>query len=136
MANPVFESLMTHTCNVVKAGISTGDYGHTTISYTSGQTTTNVPCRLMQGLFIVPFTNEQTNNIMSGTVYGDFWLHIPLDKTQATLLASGAETTHRIENVVDAISLAVIDSGPFDIQAIQKVAGELNHVKLLLRKVS
>ena len=87
-------------------------------------------------MFIVPFTNEQTNNIMSGTVYGDFWLHIPLDKTPATLLASGAETTHRIENVVDAISLAVIDSGPFDIQAIQKVAGELNHVKLLLRKVS
>lgn len=136
MANPVFESLMTHTCDVVKAGSSSGDYGHTNISYTSGQTTTNVPCRLMQGLFIVPFTNEQTNNIMSGTVYGDFWLHIARDKAPSTLLAQGAETNHRIQNVVDKATATVIGAGPFDIQAIETVAGELNHIKLLLRLVS
>lgn len=136
MANPVFESLMTHTCNVVRAGTSTGDYGHTAISYTSGQTTTNVPCRLMQALFIVPFTNEQTNNIMSGTVYGDFWLHIARDKAPATLLVQGSETNHRIQDVVDSATSTTVAAGPFDIQAISMVAGEINHIKLLLRGVS
>ena len=136
MADPIFESLMTHACDVVKAGTFTDGYGHVGISYTSGQTTTNVPCRLMQALFIVPFTNEQTNNVMAGTVFGDFWLHIARDKAPASLLVQGAETTHQIQNVIDNETATVLATGPFDIQAITVVAGEMNHDKLLLRRVS
>lgn len=136
MADPVFVSLMTHRADIVKAFPGTGDYGHKTLDWTTLATRTNVQCRLTQGLFIVPFTNEQNVIPYSGTVVGDFWLYMSRDEAPSSLLLQGAETTHRIENAIDSETGVVIGIGPFDIQAIQVAGGTMNHIKMLLRRIT
>lgn len=118
-------NLLMQTCTVVQAG-STSDLGHTVASWTSGTTsTTGIACRLQ------PHTERE---LATGAVISDYVLYALYGSVPTSLLAHGAESTHRITNVLNSAG-ATLDAGPFDIKSVQDEAGSQHHVKLALKRV-
>jgi hypothetical protein len=120
----MLENLLTHSCSIVQAG-STSDLGHTVASWTSGTTTTTgLACRLQA---------RQERELATGNVISDYVLYALYGSVPASLLAHGAEGTHRVTNVLDGAG-TTLDAGPFDVRSVQDQAGSQHHVKLVLKR--
>lgn len=128
-----FDSLMVHTCTVERAGTKTGSYGHggTPDFANPTTTTTGVTCRLRRLT-----ARERIETGMAGTVVADYVLDAAVADAPATLRTAGAETTHRVTNVVWRDGGASVDAGPFDVLRVIDAAGEGHHLMLELRRVA
>lgn len=120
-------NLLTHTCDVVKAGAA-ANYNQAVTSWTSGTTTTaEVPC-LMQ-----PYVASSlaVRELAAGAVIGTHTLVIEMADAPVSLRAVGAERTHRILNWTHD---RLTDAGPFEIVEIQDAGGQGHHLELTLRR--
>lgn len=118
------QNLLIHFCSVLQAG-STTDLGNTVSLWTSGTTTTTgLACRLQA---------RTERELATGNVISDYVLYALYGAVPASLLVHGAESTHRIINVLDS-SGATLDAGPFDVLSVQDQAGSQHHVKLALKR--
>ena len=129
----VFDSLMIHTCTVVRAGTKTGSYGHAGAPdfATPAATTSEVVCRLRR-----LSARERIETGLAGTVVADYVLDVAITAAPATLCMAGAETTHRITDVLMRNSGVSVDAGPFDVVRVVDAGGEGHHLVMELRRVA
>lgn len=133
-SSKALRSMLVHTCTVVQSSrgtATTGSYGHQSIDFTSGTTTTTgVRCRLE------PMSmDERTNTQMQGTIVGDYNLYIAWESVPNGFLVQQSPALFRITSIVDSRTGASIDAGPFDINQVLNEAGESHHLKVVLKRV-
>jgi hypothetical protein len=119
--------LLIHTFSLLQAASTTGDYGHATQTWTGTGTvtTTGIACR---------YQPRVEREAATGAVISDYVLYADYASVPASLLAHGAESTHRVSNILDAEG-ASLDAGPFDVLSIQDQAGSQHHLKLALKRI-
>jgi len=118
--------LLIHTCTVVKSGTQTS-YGHSMPDWSTGATETkNVPCRL------VPTADY---DLATGALLSSHMLLLEYDSAPTSLLAHGAESTHRITAVTRAGDGDALDAGQFDIRQIKDAGGAGRVLTLRLLRV-
>jgi hypothetical protein len=119
-------NLFRHTATIVQAASATGSYGHTDVSWTSGTTST----ASIAGLLQARAEREQA----TGAVVSSHVWFMAYEDAPASLLAHGAEKTHRLTTVVN-VAGTTIDAGPFDVVEVQDAAGQEHHLELRLMRV-
>lgn len=126
-----FDVLLIHSCSVVKAAESTGNYGHPLPNWTTGITTTSgLSCRLQE------LSAQGRAELASASVQASHVLWMDYASAPSSLRASTAERTHRITNVLRRADSSSVHAGPFDVKHVANVGGEDHHLKLILQTVN
>lgn len=117
--------LLIHTCSVVKSG-SVDSYGVSAASWDSGTTTTAlIACRVMP---------KEERELATGALLSSHVLIMAYEDAPSSLLAHGAERTHRIADWKRSAG-DLVDAGPFDVIGISNAAGHDDHLTLKLLRV-
>lgn len=114
-------ALLNHTGSIVQAGESDSGYGHTDADWTTGTVTTEVRGTLQ--------ARTERESVTGAVISTHVW-YMQYADAPASLLAHGAEKTHRLTNVKH--NGTVFDAGPFHIVEVQDAAGRFDHLELRL----
>ena len=114
---------LTHTCSIVEYN-STTDLGHAVTDWTSVKlTTAGVAC------LIQPQTLREE---ATGAVIASHLLFVDYGDVPASLLAHGAERSHRVTTWVHS---GLTDAGPFDVVEVIDAGGQGHHLEIRLLRV-
>ena len=133
--DPIFMSLMAHTCTITLAAEATAtasSYGHQKKSYTPvpQDVYTDIACRFR------PLTaDEQTIIGRESETSRDWYLYVPRHLMPTSMRTHSAAARHQVSNVKTKRG-ELIEDGPLDVRSVREVAGEQNHFLVLVRKAS
>jgi len=135
--DPVFDSLLIHTCTIVEAGTKDAGYGHgSTPDWDNpASTKSGVAFRLMPRDGDSRFNAELHTATSAGAKLSQWLGFMNYVDAPSGLFDKNASLKFRIVNVLDKAG-NVVDAGPFDIRDVAIASGDFHHIELSLRRVS
>lgn len=128
-----FMELMYHTCDIEFASrgpATNSSYGHKSVNYAApAQVYTSVRCRLRD---LTADEIQATGRV--GEVIEDKVLYVPHRWMPDSMKQHEAAALHQIENVRLLANNELVNAGPFDVQSVRLVAGEVHHYEVTVRK--
>lgn len=128
-----FMDLMRHTCDIELASrgaASSGSYGHKAINFdTPSQVFTGIRCRLRE---LTADEIQATGRF--GEVIEDKVMYVPHRWMPDSMKQHVAPVVHQVTNIRLWMNNELVNAGPFDVQSVKVVAGEVHHYEVVLRK--